>query len=39
MRTIAVAVDMATQVFSASELDAGGTVRQRRDFRREAFAT
>ena len=39
MRTITMGVDLAKQVFSVSELDGGGRVRQRRDLKRDAFAT
>src|SRR5690554_1117176 len=38
MGTITMGVDLAKQVFSVTELDAGGRVRQRRDLKREAFA-
>ena len=38
MGTITMGVDLAKQVFSVAELDAGGRVRQRRDLKREAFA-
>jgi transposase len=39
MRTITTGVDLAKNVFSACEQDAGGRVLQRKDFRRDAFAT
>lgn len=39
MRTITIGVDLAKQVFSACEMDAGGTVMQRRELRRDAFTT
>lgn len=38
MRTITIGVDLAKQSFSACEMDAGGRVRERKDFRRYAFA-
>ena len=38
MHTITVGVDLAKQVFSVCEMDERGTVRQRHDLRREAFA-
>lgn len=38
MRTITTGVDLAKNVFSACEQDAGGRVLQRKDFRRDAFA-
>ena len=38
MGTITMGVDLAKQVFSVAELDAGGRVRQRRDLKRDAFA-
>jgi len=38
MATITMGVDLAKQLFSVVELDAGGRVRQRRDLKREAFA-
>ena len=38
MSTITIGVDLAKNVFSVCELDAGGRVRQRKDFRRDAFA-
>lgn len=36
--TITMGVDLAKQVFSVSEVDAGRRVRQRRDLKRDAFA-
>jgi len=38
MGTITMGVDLAKQVFSVSELDGNGRVRQRRDLKRDAFA-
>lgn len=38
MGTITMGVDLAKQVFSVSELDSSGRVRQRRDLKRDAFA-
>ncbi|WP_049623058.1 IS110 family transposase [Frateuria defendens] len=38
MSTITIGVDLAKQAFSACEMDAGGGVRQRKDFRRDAFS-
>ena len=38
MSTITIGIDLAKQSFSACEMDAGGRVRQRKDFRRDAFA-
>lgn len=38
MATIAMGVDLAKQLFSVVELDAGGRVRQHRDLKRGAFA-
>jgi transposase len=38
MGTITIGIDLAKQVFSACEVDADGRVRQRRDFRHDAFA-
>lgn len=38
MGTITMGVDLAKQVFSVSELDGSGRVRQRRDLKRGAFA-
>ena len=38
MGTITIGVDLAKQAFSACEVDAGGRVRQRKDFRRDAFS-
>lgn len=38
MDTITMGVDLAKQVFSVAELDAGGRVRQRRELKRDAFA-
>lgn len=38
MSTITIGVDLAKVSFSACETDAGGGVRQRKDFRRDAFA-
>lgn len=39
MRTITIGVDLAKQAFSACSLDERGAVTQRRDLRRDAFAT
>lgn len=38
MATITIGIDLAKQMFSVCEMDAGGRVRQRKDFRRDAFA-
>lgn len=38
MSTITIGVDLAKQVFSTCEADPRGRVRQRKDFRRQAFA-
>jgi transposase len=38
MSTITIGVDLAKQMFSTCEVDPGGRVRQRKDFRRQAFA-
>ena len=38
MGTITIGIDLAKQAFSACEVDAGGRVRQRKDFRRDAFS-
>ncbi len=38
MSTIAMGVDLAKSVFAVCEVDASGRVKQRREFRREAFA-
>ena len=38
MNTITIGVDLAKVSFSACETDSGGRVRQRKDFRRDAFA-
>jgi len=39
MGTITMGVDLAKQVFSVAELDGGGRVSQRRDLKRDAFAS
>lgn len=39
MGTITMGVDLAKQMFSIAELDGGGRVRQRRNLKRDAFAT
>ena len=38
MSTITIGVDLAKDVFSVCELDAGGRVGQRKELRRDAFA-
>lgn len=38
MSTITIGIDLAKQAFSACEMDAVGGVRQRKDFRRDAFS-
>ena len=38
MSTITIGVDLAKDVFSACEVDAGGRVLRRHDLRRESFA-
>ena len=39
MATITLGIDLSKQLFSVCELDAAGRVTQRRDLRRDAFAT
>lgn len=38
MGTITIGIDLAKQLFSVCEVDAGGRVRQRKDLRRDAFS-